>query len=159
MKKINVLNLAAYIRERYAKENNNETIDEVKIHRLLYFAQRETLLRYDTTLFDANFYAWKYGPVLHEIREAYENNSISTTEPVPLTDEQTIVMDYIFNQYSKKSSWSLTRLTRGQISYKYARKGIPEYTQSDELMSLEKIKYDAQCQLERRQALQAAGLL
>lgn len=162
MKKINVLSLAAYIRERYAAENNNETISELKIHRLLYFAQREALIRFDTTLFDADFYAWKFGPVLHEIRAAYENKSISTTEPALLTDKQTLVMDYVFSQYSKKSSWSLSRLTCGQNSWKHARNGIPEYISSDELILLENIKSDAQQQLDRRnklQELQTAGLL
>lgn len=159
MEKINVLNLAAYIQKRYARENNYETIDESKIHKLLYFIQREALIQFNTLLFDADFYAWQYGPVLHEIRTAYSNNTILTTKPTALTNEQQSVIDYVFNQYSQKSSWSLSRLTRGEKSWKHAREGISEYEKSDILISIEDIKSDAQRQLTRRNKLKLLKML
>jgi len=39
-------------------------------HKLLYFAQRESIIQTDTPLFDASFYGWRFGPILKEIREA-----------------------------------------------------------------------------------------
>lgn len=159
MKKVNVLNLAAYIKERYAKENNNEQIDEMKIHKLLYFAQREALILFNTPLFDADFHAWKYGPVLHEVRAAYKDDTILKMESLNLTDEQKTIMDYVFEQYSKKSSWSLSRLTHGEYSWKHARKGISEYENSDAIIPLEEIRYDAKRQLNRRNKLRELGLL
>lgn len=158
MKTINVLGLAAYVYEKYAKENNGETIDEMKMHKLLYFIQRENLIRYDKPLFAADFFARKFGPILHEIHTAYENNSIITTELPQLTAEQEVVIDYVFTHYSHKNSWSLSRLTRGQISWKKARAGISEYANSNVLMSVEDIRADAKAHLDRRIKLQSLEL-
>lgn len=159
MNKANVLNLAAYVRLRYASENNNESIDEMKIHKLLYFAQRESLIKYDAPLFDAEFHAWKYGPVLHEVRTAYKDGTIFNTSPSQLTKEQSDVMDYVFKQYSSKTSWSLSRLTHGEYSWQHARNGLSEYENSDEIIDLEDIRQDAKKQSERRKKLQELGLL
>ena len=40
------------------------SMDEMKMHKLMYFAQRESLMYNRTVLFDEDFYGWKYGPVL-----------------------------------------------------------------------------------------------
>lgn len=48
-------------------------------------------------------------------------------------------MDYVFEQYSKKSSWSLSRLTHGEYSWEHARKEMTEYENSDETINLEDI--------------------
>lgn len=159
MRRKKVLDFAAYIRERYANENNNEAVDEMKIHKLLYFAQRESFIRFNRPLFNAEFHAWRYGPVLHEVRTAYKDETILSIKPSPLTPNQLIVMDYVFKQYSQKNSWSLSRLTHGEYSWKHAREGYSEDENSDEIMRLEDIKKDAKRQLERRNNLRKLGLL
>ena len=153
MEQSNVLNLAAYMRKRYAIINNNEVLTEQKTHLLLYFAQRESFIRHGKPLFDADFYAQQFGPSLHEIHNAYADLSIYKIEPVPLTSQQMLVMNYIFAQYGEKATASLSRLTKGQTSYQNARKGIDEYAQSNELMLLSDIEFDAQQQSERRKML------
>lgn len=155
MEQSNVLNFAAYIHKRYAIENDGQTIFKKTTQLLLYFAQRESLIRYGKPLFDANFYARHFGPGLHEVHNAYADLSIYKIEPIPLTSQQMLVMNYIFAQYGEKEITSLSRLARGQTSYINARKGIDEYADSDELMLLSDIEFDAQQQAERRAALKA----
>lgn len=58
-----VLNVAAYISQRYFSEYS-EQIDKMKLHELMYFAQRESLIQTGEPLFDAA----KYGPILKEIQ-------------------------------------------------------------------------------------------
>ena len=70
-----LMNVASYIYNRYSAEFNSK-IDEMKLHKLLYFTQRESLIQNDTPLFDAVFYGWKYGPILKEIREAYRDGAL-----------------------------------------------------------------------------------
>lgn len=153
MEQSNVLNLAAYIQKRYKAVNDNKTLPAQKLHLLLYFAQRESFIRHGKPLFDADFYARQFGPSLHEVHNAYADLSIYKIEPVPLTSQQMLVMNYIFAQYGEKETASLSRLTKGQISYQNARKGIDEYADSDKLMLLSDIEFDAQRQAERREAL------
>ena len=64
-----LMNIASYVFNRYASEYNSK-IDEMKLHKLLYFAQRESLVQNREPLFDAVFWGWKYGPILKEIRLA-----------------------------------------------------------------------------------------
>lgn len=68
-----LMNVASYICKRYVDEFHSR-IDEMKLHKLLYFAQRESLIQNKEPLFDAVFYEWKYGPILKEIRSAYRDN-------------------------------------------------------------------------------------
>ncbi len=62
----NVLNVATHISQRYFSEYS-EQIDKMKLHSLMYFAQRESLIQTGEPLFDATFYGCKYGPILKEI--------------------------------------------------------------------------------------------
>ena len=58
-----VLNVAAYISQRYFLEYN-EQMDEMKLHKLMYLIQREAIIQTGEPLFNATFYGWTYGPVL-----------------------------------------------------------------------------------------------
>ena len=69
---INTLEAASYIYYRYYNEHRSK-ITEMKLHKLLYFAQREWLIRYDQPMFNGLFHGWKYAPVLREIRDIYKN--------------------------------------------------------------------------------------
>ena len=51
-----VLNIAAHIAQRYYSEYNQQ-IDEMKLHSLMYFAQRESLIQTGEPLFNAAFMA------------------------------------------------------------------------------------------------------
>lgn len=62
-----IANVAQYVFERY-KAVAGEIIDEMKLHKLLYFAQRESLAITNAPLFEETFEGWKYGPVCRELR-------------------------------------------------------------------------------------------
>ena len=49
-------------------------MDEMKMHKLMYFSQRESLMYNRERLFDATFYGWKYGPVLTEVRSEFRES-------------------------------------------------------------------------------------
>lgn len=50
-----LLDVASYVYNRYRKEFREE-IDEMKLHKLLYFAQRESLIQTGKPLFTEDFY-------------------------------------------------------------------------------------------------------
>lgn len=139
----NVMNAAAWVCNRYRKDFGQD-IDEMKLHKLLYFAQRESLVRSDRPLFDATFYGWKYGPVLPEVREAWGAGTLKDVAVTPLSAEDEEIMEYIFSQYATKNSWSLSRLSHGELSWQNSREGVAEEENSNNPMQLEDIRKDAE---------------
>lgn len=139
----NVMNAAAWVCNRYRKDFGQD-IDEMKLHKLLYFAQREALVRSGSPLFSATFYGWKYGPVLPEVREAWGDGTLKNMAVTPLSAGDEEVMDYIFSQYAAKNSWSLSRLSHGELSWQNSRAGVAEEANSNNPMLLEDIRKDAE---------------
>lgn len=68
------------------------------------------------------------------------------------------ILDKVFEEYAEKSSWSLSRLTHGETSWKNSRIGIPEESNSDRKIKNDDIKIDANRIKERRMMLSELGL-
>lgn len=149
----NVLNVAAYVCDRYQKEYGKK-IDEMKLHKLMYFAQREALIQNDEPLFDATFRGWKYGPVLRELRHPYQEDALPQEIPEDVILHIQPIMDMVFEKYADSPSTSLSRLTHGEISWKKSRKGISPYENSDVEIATDDIRLDAQRIRERRKMLE-----
>lgn len=149
----NVLTVAAYVWDRYRREYG-EKIDEMKLHKLMYFAQREALIQNDEPLFDATFRGWKYGPVLRELRQPYQRGTLQQELPEDVIRRIQPVMDLVFEKYAGSPSTSLSRLTHGEISWKKSRKGISPYENSDVEIATDDIRLDAERIQERRRLLE-----
>lgn len=132
--------IASYICNRYQNENHVR-IDEMKLHKLMYFAQRESLIQNGTPLFNEEFEAWKYGPVLTEIRDHYKVNDFDKSY-----ENKAIVpiMDKVFNEYSHIMSWSLSMISHGEESWKIARNGYDEGANCRVKIKTNDIRIDAQ---------------
>lgn len=153
-----VLKIASYIAERY-KRDFKERIDEMKLHKLLYFTQREALIQTDAPMFDASFYGWKYGPVLLEIREGYRNDTLHTQPSEETIKKYQEVFDKIFEHYAVKDSWSLSRLSHGELSWKNARIGLLPSENGNVKMKIEDIRKDAERIKMRRYLLKEMTLI
>lgn len=140
---IDVIKIASYIYNRYKEEMNTE-IDEMKLHKLLYFSQRESIIRTGQPMFNEQFAAWKYGPVIVKVRDMFKSNTLNdmpTDEELrPFKDS----LDFVFENYARKDSWTLSLLTHGESSWKKARAGYGEDEHSDVLLKLDDIKNDAE---------------
>ena len=99
--------------EKYGKK-----IDEMKLHKLLYFVQRESFIQTGVPLFNEEFEAWKFGPVMTEIRWRYKVNQIPQCQIDHVTEK---IIDKVFDIYSKTKSWSLSMMSQKKTSWKYAR--------------------------------------
>ena len=77
-----ILNAAQYLFEEY-KKLAGETIDQMKLHKLLYFAQRESFAITGKPLFSEELEGWKYGPVSPKVRAYFTEDGIAapTEEP------------------------------------------------------------------------------
>ena len=145
----NAVDVAKYMVQEY-KQKFYRSLDELKLHKLLYLLYREYIIEYNAKLFDEDFYGWKFGPVLKSVREKYKKDSMSSNLETELNDDIKELINNILDKYGKKSSWSLSRLTHGEISWKNARIDIEEGENGDNPMKYEDIVTDAENMKERR---------
>lgn len=139
----NVVKIASYIADRY-KKTFGCRIDEMKLHKLLYFTQRESFIQTGEPMFSEEFLAWRYGPVMVQLRTLYAQNQLNDFPDSSFIEENKNIFNVIFSKYAIKESWSLSRLSHGEISWKNARKDLlPEQNGSNPL-SIEDIKKDAE---------------
>jgi len=126
-----------------------ESMDEMKMHKLMYFAQRESLMDTDNLLFDEDFYGWKFGPVLMSVREEYKNVTPYCDVVQKVDDFTRSLLDKVLTRYAERSSWSLSRLSHDEVSWKHAREGLnPEdngkVTLTEKMMRVDAVREKAQ---------------
>lgn len=134
-------------------------MDEMKMHKLMYFSQRESLMYNSEPLFDGTFYGWKYGPVLKEVRRAYRGvnsveNPFVNVEGLVSESTKKLLKD-VLERYGSLSSWKLSSLSHEEFSWKKARKGLEAAEDGDVELSLEAMKVDATKELVARKVVLA----
>jgi len=151
---ISVLKVASYLTERYLRVYGQK-MDEMKLHKLLYFTQKECIIQLGEPMFEEEMRAWKYGPVVPCVRQAYKNDELH--EKLTEEDEKRYqaVFDALFEMYAGKSSWSLVTHSHCEKSWKRARVGYGEYESSDVPMMVEDIYEDAKDAIKRRAEVEA----
>lgn len=147
-----VIQIASYISERYLSEFSVR-IDEMKLHKLLYLVQRESLIQLGRPAFDESFEAWRYGPVMVCLRSLYASDGLHQRLPDPVACELKPVFDEVFSRYASRSSWSLSDLTHGDSSWRIARKGLARDAAGHVPMSIDDIRRDAEYIKMRRRVM------
>ena len=136
-------------------EQNGVHMDEMKMHKLMYFSQRESLMYNKEPLFNENFYGWKYGPVLTVVRSEFRLvNPFSNVEGT--VSEKTVeLLKNVLNRYGSLSSWKLSSLSHEEFSLKKSRVGLDAGEDGNVELSLEAMKVDATKELVARKAAMA----
>lgn len=137
-----VINVAQYIFERY-KKTTGETIDEMKLHKLLYFTQRESFALTGKPMFKENFRGWKYGPVCPRVRYLFTDEGMYFDNIKEISPQNMYIVNNIIEQYGFMSSWDLSEISHREISWLNSRKGIPDGENGDVVMSIDDIREDA----------------
>ena len=138
-----VIDVAQTIFTEY-KALSGSVIDEMKLHKLLYFVQRESLAIRNIPMFDEAFEGWKYGPVCREVRNCYTDDGMFADNICELTSEEHYIVKNIVLQYGGYESWKLSELSHKEISWINARKGIPEGYNGSKKLAMEDIRKDAE---------------
>lgn len=138
---------AAWIIYRYSDEHSGILIDELKLHILLYFAQRESFILTNEKLFAEPFLGWRYGPVLSSVRKLYkEANTDSVLSRQSFQPEQQAdqgILEEVYRRYGNWDSWSLARLSQGENSWKNSRTGLSPREAGNRPIQISDIEKDA----------------
>ena len=104
-------------------DSDTEYITNLKLQKLLYYAQGMHLGYYDQKLFDDPVLAWNYGPVVKAVYEQYKcNNSEGIrffTPPVEnFTTEEEDTLQFTNDAFGQFSAWKLVDMTHEEEPWK-----------------------------------------
>ncbi len=109
---------------RLSEPEKGDIISNLKLQKLLYYAQGYHLALYNEPLFDADIVAWQYGPVVEKVYHEFKQfggNAI----PVPdeydiegLSSEQLDLIKEVNSVYGQYSALKLMNMTHEETPWK-----------------------------------------
>lgn len=105
-------------------EGDEGEISNLKLQKLVYYAQGFSLALLDKPLFDEPIEAWMHGPVVASLYHRYSPYR-STSIPAPaqfdatvFSREQRRLLDDVYEVYGQYSAWKLRQLTHAEAPWK-----------------------------------------
>lgn len=145
----NTLCVAKVLYDMYYEQKGVQ-MDEMKMHKLMYFSQRESLMYNNEPLFDGTFYGWKYGPVLKEARSAYMTEALFSDVKGQVSEKTKKLLKNVLERYGSLSSWKLSSLSHEEFSWKKARTGLKADDDGNVKLLLMAMRVDATRELMNR---------
>ena len=148
----NALAVAKFLNE-LNKSKHGCDMNQMKMHKLMYFSQRESLMITDDPLFEDAFEAWKYGPVLTVVRNEYSTGHMFNEEYGSLKGNDRELVTSVFNRYDVLNAWDLGTISHEEFSWKQARAGLAPNENGRKSLSLSAMRVDAKRELLRRRGV------
>lgn len=107
------------------KDNAGDTISNLKIQKMLYYAQGEFLAFFDVALFPEKIEAWKHGPVVKKIYDnfrkygklAIDFKELENFRSEIYTKEHLDFLPFIYKKYNSLSAWDLAQKTHKETPW------------------------------------------
>lgn len=121
MNKITAKEIAKYFLT-FTNEDCGDTISNLKLQKLVYYAQGFHLALHGVTLFEDKIYAWQHGPVVDTLYHDYKEFG-SNGIPVPEIDltvysEQVKeLLNDVYEIYGQFSAWKLRNMTHEETPW------------------------------------------
>ena len=143
---IDCLNVACYFIVRAYEDGIQAEMTNMKVQKLLYYAQSLHLALYDEPLFNDEIEAWRYGPVCHPAYKFYSNFEAQKL-PIPSGDDlgqipndKKDLLEEVWGYFGIYHAYKLSDMTHLEFPWKKARKGLPPEARSTEAIQLEDMK-------------------
>jgi len=140
------LQVAKFFILRAYEDGREEQMTNMKVQKLLYYAQSLHLALFDEPLFEDEIQAWRYGPVCPP---AYHFYSQFEAEQLPMPDKYSFsqipddrkdLLEEVWDYFGQHHAYYLSGMTHVEFPWKKARKGLPSQARSTELILLEDMK-------------------
>lgn len=130
-----------------SKMQTDEAIDEnltqMKLHKLMYYAQGVYLAVFSQRLFDEELLAWQHGPVVRSIYTKYQgqrelsadidNKQLANYQTITEDENSKMILEVVYEQYGDYSAKQLRDMTHEETPWKEAwSKGLGTSAISDE---------------------------
>lgn len=106
---------------RSYEDEDTDDISNLKLQKLLYYAQGCYLALENKNLFDDNIVAWKHGPVVESIYQEYKDfksNGINRYERVEIDEDTQEFLKRVYSVFGKYSAWGLRNMTHNETPWK-----------------------------------------
>lgn len=113
-----------YLNSEQNMIHESSRVQELKMHKILYFLYGNFYSKYKKELFKANFQAWKYGPVEIDYRKEIkkEQNSFEKFN-VEISTEELEYIKYLIETLLKNSTFELVNASHFTDPWKKYYKG------------------------------------
>lgn len=129
--------------------STDRNITNLKLQKLLYYAQGKYMAKYNKPLFNEEIQAWKHGPVVPEIYRKYSSfifreidkrkTDEVSTQKIKENEAQSI-LDEVWEEYGYYNGKQLERMTHQQKPWKVTRGDLPDYISSTQEIEISLIK-------------------
>lgn len=112
-------------------EEAGDLISNLKLQKLVYYAQGFSLALLGRPLFADRIEAWQHGPVVPVLYHAYKDYG---SGPIPIpqdvdftrySDEERELLDEVANVYGQFSAWKLRNMTHEEAPWANVQHAIP----------------------------------
>lgn len=104
----------------------DDTITNLKLQKLLYYAQGFYIALYNKALFKEDLLAWEHGPVVKKIYDnfkKYGSNSLPIPEgEIKLTKKEAQLINNVWRVYGQFSAWKLRDMTHNESPWKSTKR-------------------------------------
>lgn len=109
--------VADYFLALFNNDEAGELISNLKLQKLVYYAQALYLEKHNKPLFEAEIEAWAYGYVIPELYQEfkrYGSNALPTPQNFDYSlysNEAQEILDKVYLDYGQYSAWRLSQIT------------------------------------------------
>ena len=122
---LNAYDVSLYFLSRARDKDCGDIISNLKMQKLLYYAQGNFLATLDKPLFNDKIEAWRHGPVVKNVYDRYKKYGKLAIDFIELdnfqsekyNDDHVDVLAYVFNKYNSLSAWELREKTHEEAPY------------------------------------------
>lgn len=106
-----------FIQRANADEEFGENITNLKLQKLLYYAQGACLALYHERLFDEPILAWAHGPVVRSVFDRFKELGAqpipdqASFDPSQFDERVTDLLEQVYAVYGQFSAWGLRNLS------------------------------------------------
>lgn len=134
-----ICDVAGYACEAY-RATHGQDIDEMKLQKLLYLAQRESYALLGKELFEEDMEGWIHGPVSPQVRKKYRDGTLQGKD---LDIASRRIVNNVVMEYGNLSSLSLREMSHREESWRNSRMGIAADALGNNAIAKEDIRKDA----------------
>lgn len=123
---------------------HGDPVSNLKLQKLLYYAQGWYLALYDVPLFDERIEAWVHGPAVPPV---YGDFKAYAWQPIPkpkngpvLPDRPEFLVNEVIETYGGMGAYDLERLTHSEAPWTKARGSVPKDAPCNAIITLESMK-------------------
>jgi uncharacterized phage-associated protein len=143
---VNCLDIASYFIVKAYEDGIEAEMTNMKVQKLLYYAQSLHLALYDEPLFDEEIQAWRYGPVCPPAYRFYSEFEAKQL-PIPnreklsqIPDDKQDVLAEVWEYFGGYHAYRLSEMTHFEFPWIKARRGLAPEASSTEPILLQDLK-------------------